>query len=106
MQPRIGGVAAGPGGQLGLEPVEGLPADLGLRRIDGRPVVLALAGGGQRGGAGGVVAVLGPPIGGELRVGLQRLGVEASRGGVFPGPVGEVGEEESLGVVGGLIGRR
>ena len=42
--------------------------------------VLALAGGGQRGEAGGVVAVVGPQVVGQLGVGGEGGGVQAGRG--------------------------
>ena len=72
----------GPGGQLVLEPAEGLAAELGPRGLIGRRIVLPLTAAGQRGGAGGVVAVLGLAIVGQLGVGLERLGEEPGRGGV------------------------
>ena len=45
----------GPGGELGLQPVEGLTAERRFRRVIGRRIVLALPGSGQGGGAGGIV---------------------------------------------------
>ena len=81
----------GPGGQLGLEPVEGLAAELRLRRVVGRRLVLALPGGGQGGGAGGVVAVPGLAVVAELRVACQRLGPEPGGGGEALAVVGTSG---------------
>ena len=77
---RAGFEELGPGGELGLQPPDGLAAQLRLRRVVGRRIVLALPGGGQGGGAGGVVAVLGLAIVAELRVAGQRLGEEAGSG--------------------------
>ena len=88
-----------PGGQLGLEPVEGLAAELGLGGVVGRRVVLALAGGGQGGGAGGVVAVLGLAVVAELRVGLQGLGPEPGGGGMAFRVVAHLGQGQALGDV-------
>ena len=48
-----------PRGKLGLQPLASLPAELGPGGVIGRGVCIALAGTGQRGRTGGVVAVLG-----------------------------------------------
>ena len=69
----------GPGVALGLEPVEGLLPQFGPRCVGGGRVVLALAGGGQRRGAGGVVAVPGLAVVAELRVGPQGARPRAGR---------------------------
>ena len=86
-----------------LEPAQGLRRELGLRRVVGGRVVLALAGGGQRGGAGGVVAVLGLAVVAELRVGGQRLGPEPGGGGVALRVVAHLGQGQALGVVPGAV---
>ena len=67
------------------------------------PAVLAAAGAGQGGCAGGVVAVAGGGVLGQPRVGGEGLGVEAGRGG---GPVRELADPQqgqSLVVVAGLV---
>src|SRR5207249_4766391 len=64
------------------EPPEGLPSQAFAFGGVGRRVVLALAGPGQRRGAGGVVAVLRPRIVGERRPRGERLAPEAGRGRV------------------------
>jgi hypothetical protein len=55
-------------------------------------MVLPLAGGGQGGGAGGVVAVLSLAILAELRVGSQGNGPESGGGGVPARVVAELRE--------------
>ena len=55
---RAGVDAAAPGGQVGLQPVEGLLAQAGALVVVELGRVFALAGGGQRGKASGVVAVV------------------------------------------------
>ncbi len=66
--------------QVGAEPVEGLlPLSYSLNVFElGR--VLALGGGGQRGGTGGVVAVCGLQVVGQLGVGGEGGVVQAYRG--------------------------
>ena len=92
-----------PGGQLGLQPAEGLAAELRPGGVVGRRVVLALPGGGQRRGAGGVVAVLGLAVVAELRVGLQGLGPEPGGGGVAFRVVAHLGQGQALGDVLGPV---
>ena len=91
----------GPGDQLALEPAEGLAAELGPRGLIGRRIILALTAAGQRGIAGGVVAVLGLAVVGQLGVGLERVGGEPGRGGVELAGVADLGEGEPFGGVGG-----
>jgi hypothetical protein len=47
--------------------------------IVGRRFVLSLAGGGQRGGAGGVVTMLRSAVVCKLGIGLERFGMEPHR---------------------------
>ena len=66
---------------LGLEPAECLRSQIG--RCSGADVrlVLCLAGSGQRGRAGGIVAVLGLAVVAQLGVGFQRSSPELGGGG-------------------------
>ena len=92
-----------PGVSLGLQPVEGLAAELRLRGVVGRRVVLSLAGDGQCGGAGGVVARLVSAVVAELRVSLQRLGEQPGGGGEPLRVVAHLCEVQALGGVLGLV---
>ncbi len=65
--------------QLGLEPTKGLASKLALRGFVGERVILALSGGGQSGGAGGIVTILGQAVVAELRVSFQGFGQEPGR---------------------------
>ena len=94
---RTGVEELGPRGEFGLEPFAGLSAELGLGGVIGRRIVLALAGRGERGGAGGVVAVSGFAVVGELGVMLQCLGVEPGRRQVERPVISTQGKLDSLG---------
>ena len=101
----VGGLAGlqllGPQGQVGAEPVEGLlPQARSLLVVElGR--VLALAGGGQRGEAGGVVAVPGLQVVGQLGVGGEGGGVQAGRRRVELLALADTGQTQAfLGVLG------
>jgi hypothetical protein len=67
--------------QVGAEPVEGLLAQASLFLVVERGGVLALPGGGLRGVAGGVVAVVGRQVVGQFGVGGEGGGIQA---GVWP----------------------
>ena len=79
----------GPQGQVGLEPDAGLVAPGSLRLFVERRLVDPLAGARQRRGAGGVVAVGGFPVLGQLGVGLKCLGEEPGRWAELLGLVSE-----------------
>ena len=85
-----------PGGELGLQPADRLLSELRPGGLIGRRVVLALPGCGQRRGAGGVVAVLGPAVVAELRVGFEGLGPEPGGGGVTFRVVAHLGQNQAL----------
>ena len=92
-----------PGGQLRLQPVEGLTTQPCLRRVVKQRLVLALPGGRQGRGARGVEAVMVPAVGVEDRVAGERKGPVPGRGGEALAVVGHPGEREPLGAVRGLI---
>ena len=93
----------GPSGKLGLEPFTSLAAELGLGGVIGRRLVLAVTRARQRGGAGGVVAMLGLVIVGTARFGRERLGPEPGGGGMQRFVVGTLGQLETLAVVPGSL---
>ena len=70
--------------QVGLEPVQGLLAQSYPLLLVEAGSVLALAGGGKGGEAGGVVAVRGLQVGGQFRLGREGGGGESRGGGVAP----------------------
>src|SRR5581483_10807926 len=74
----------GPGGQVGAEPVEGLFPPAGPLALVQRGGVRALAGRGQGGGAGGVVAVLAVEVVRQRRLPGESKVVELGRGSVVP----------------------
>ena len=73
-----------------------------LARVVERRFILALAATGQCRGAGGVVAVVGLHVIGQLRLSPKRLGPEPRRGPLEPLVVTDLGEVERLGGVAGL----
>ena len=81
----------------------GLPAELGFCGVIGSRIVLALAAAGQRGGAGGVVAMLGLAIVDQAWVGRQRLGPELCGGGMKRHVIRTLGQLETLAVVPGSL---
>src|SRR5262249_47682172 len=95
--------AFAPRRQFGLQPVEGLPAELCFCRVVERGLILALSGSGQDCGASGFVAVLRPTVVAELWVACQRLGPEARGGGELLPAVGDLGDLEAYGVIGGFF---
>ena len=74
--------AASPTHRAGLELAKGLATKLRLRRVFGRRPSLPCSGGGECGGAGGVVAVPGPAVVAELGARPATLGPEPGGGGV------------------------
>src|SRR5262249_22452404 len=92
-----------PGGQLGLQPVEGLAAQFRLRGIALRRLVLSLPGRGQRRGAGGAQAEMLRAVVAELWTHCQCLGPETSGGGELLPVIGDLGDLEALGVVSGFF---
>src|SRR5205823_4572433 len=85
-----------PGREFGLQPVEGLTAELRLRRVVERRLTLTLPGGGQRRGAGGVVAVLQVAVVEELRVACQRLRPQPGGEGDFHLVEGDPGKGQAV----------
>ena len=88
-------------GQVGAQPVEGLLAQAGALLVVELGRVLALAGGGQRGEAGGVVAVSGLEVVGQLGVGGEGGGVQAGRRVVELLDLAPLGQAEAF-----LVARR
>ena len=64
---------------MGAEPVEGLTAQASALRVVEPGGIFALAGGGEHGDEGGVVAVVRFQVIGQLGVGGEGGGVEAGR---------------------------
>ncbi len=92
-----------PGGQVFPQPAEGLPAQAGMFVFAETAGVLALAAAGQRGGAGGVVAVAALQFGGYPGVRREGLGVPARGGGVeLFVHLAEEGQRQALGGIGRL----
>src|SRR5262249_58646767 len=83
----VGGFVAlelpGVQGQVGAQPVEGLLPQTHSLLVIELSGVLALAGGGQRRAAGGVVAEMGLPVVGQFGVGGEAGGVQGGRGVVW-----------------------
>jgi hypothetical protein len=90
-------------GQVGAEPVEALLPQADSFLVVELGCVLALAGGGQRGKAGGVVMVPGPEVVGRLGISRECVGVLARCGVVQLLRLADLGQPEAFRIVIGPV---
>ncbi len=93
---RAGVYLFGPGGQIESQPIARLFAQSRTLRLPEPDRVVPMTAASQGGGAGGVEAVTGAEVFGQLGCGCERLGIEASGRGVVVLDEAEFGRIQEL----------